>query len=284
MNLPYEILDVFTATPFGGNQLAVVRPEAPLDDALMQRIAAEFGFSETVFITPGAADADFRLRIFTPRMELHFAGHPIIGAAVALGQGATRTLTLRVNTGAVSVEVDGNTATLTVPTAPEIGPSPPPRLAVADLIGLRESDLTGSLAPVSFGTPFLLVQVKDEAALNRAECDVELWRSVLRAYWAPHIYLYCEGPGADLTVRMFAPAMGIVEDPATGAGAAALAAHLAMIAPESDIAASRVIHQGARVGRPSVIRVEYAKAGGRVHRVRVGGQAVLIATGTLLLP
>lgn len=298
MPLPFHILDVFTDRAFGGNPLAVVTVARPLPADTMQRVAREFGFSETAFLLPVAdGSADHRLRIFTPRMELPFAGHPTIGAAVLITSqrpAGTETTELRLleDVGVVQVEVTrpaGVTqATLTIPGTPQYGPTPPSRADVAALLGLNDSDLAigaGAVVPVSAGVPFLLVGVATRDALRRAACNIDIWKRLLAEFWAPHVYLYQEDPSSStLYARMFAPAMGIVEDPATGAGAAALAAHLALRQPEPDVVLRRTIRQGLEIHRPSTMAIEAVKVGGAITRIRVGGGAVQIASGMLDVP
>lgn len=284
MRLPFTLLDVFTDTPFGGNQLAVVRLETPLPDTLMQRIAAEFNLSETVFVLPDDGDADWRLRIFTPRIELPFAGHPTIGAAILLGGGRRAVLRLRENVGVVPVEVEGNRATLSAVAAPESRPSPLTREQAAPVVGLSALEIAADPVGVSAGLPFLMLEVTGESALRRAVCDAALWRERVAAQWAHHLFLFYEtGPG-EVAARMFAPAMGIVEDPATGAAAAALGAHVALRATAPDLTGRFLIRQGASQGRPSELTVSFERRGGRVTAIRVGGAAVVMAGGTLELP
>ncbi len=300
MDLHYHLLDVFTDTPFGGNQLAVF-PDAPdLPAALMQRIARELNLSETVFVRlpelPGAAR---RLRIFTPDSELPFAGHPTIGTAdllVELGlvpdAGVLTSFALEEGVGLVKVTVrregEGRPfVELTAARVPERGPEPPPTVALAAVLGLDSSDiLTGDDRPegVSAGVPFLLVPVRGREALGRVQVDIGRWREVLAGWWAPQVFVFCREPeraGADLRARMFAPAMGIVEDPATGAACAAFAGYLAWRDARTDITLRWVVEQGVEMGRPSLLRLEADKAGGQVRAVRVGGTSVRMGEGVL---
>jgi trans-2,3-dihydro-3-hydroxyanthranilate isomerase len=156
--------------------------------------------------------------------------------------------------------------------------------AISAVVGLTEADLAEASVGVSVGLPFLIIKVRDEEALNRASCDDALWRSTLSGEWAHHLFLYCDGGAGQLAARMFAPAMGIREDPATGAAAAALTAYLALRAPEGDVVRRLTILQGARMGRPSSIETSFEKAGGTIRRIRVGGSVVAMASGTLRLP
>jgi trans-2,3-dihydro-3-hydroxyanthranilate isomerase len=294
MSRIYELLDVFTDRPGGGNPLAVF-PDAPvLSDTEMQSIAREIGLSETVFVRPpNRAGALRSLRIFTPEMELPFAGHPTIGTAQLLVElGATPRLdalapvrfVLDERVGPIEVEVvpqadGGYFSWLTVARSPERGPAPPPVNDLARMIGLLSSDVVDDPCAYSAGVPFLYVPVRDVETLNRARMDVSRWRESVAAFWAPHVYLMVI---ADRTVhaRMFAPAMGIDEDPATGAAAAALAGYLWDRHGQSG---RWVIHQGVQMGRPSELHVEL-RGGTGLEQVRVGGAAVRTGRYELTMP
>ena len=300
-SLRYQLLDVFTDRAFGGNQLAVF-PDAPeLETATMQAIARELNLSETVFVYPATDPAALRkLRIFTPGMELPFAGHPTIGTGLLLVElgiaamaGTETTFALEEGVGLVPVAVRrddaGLFATLTAARAPERGPTPPERSLIAALLQLDPADLEvpgDEPVAVSSGVPFLIVPIRTRAALGRATVDLDRWRRSFRDWWAPHVLLLCrepEDPAADVRVRMFAPAMGIVEDPATGAAAAALAGHLAWREPAATGSFRWTIEQGIEMGRPSRIYIEADKEDGQVRPTRVGGRAVRIGEGSLFI-
>lgn len=301
MGLEYHLLDVFTDVPFGGNQLAVVRGGDGLDPALMQRIAGELGLSETAFVLPARnAGAAWRLRIFTPRMELPFAGHPTLGAARLLSdlgmvkrQGREARFALEEEAGLVRVRVqhDGGAepfAELVAATLPARGPAAPAPDRLAPMLGLDPGDIdTAGPGPVAYsaGVPFLFVPVRTLDALARVQVDLAGWRALLSSWWAPHVYLFVRPPAVDgeIRARMFAPAMGIVEDPATGAAAAAIAGMLADGLEPGDAPLGWTIRQGVEMGRPSLIRVAAERAGGRLTEVRVGGASVRVGDGTLRL-
>ena len=300
MDLKYHLLDVFTDVPFGGNQLAVFPGADGLDAGDMQRIAGELALSETAFVLPSRrADAAWRLRIFTPRIELPFAGHPSIGAARLLADlgmveraadGAQ--FALDEEAGLVPVRVRYGTGTepfaeLTAAQTPVRGPVPPAVPLLADMLGLEGQDIvTSGAGPAAWsaGVPFLFVPLRSTAALARARIDLDRWRTHLAEWWAVHLYLFARAhPPGELRARMFAPAMGIAEDPATGAAAAALAGLLADAAPAGDETLRWTIRQGVEMGRPSLLSVTADRAGGRLTEVRVGGASVRVGDGVLRL-
>ncbi|MDX1610448.1 MAG: PhzF family phenazine biosynthesis protein [Halofilum sp. (in: g-proteobacteria)] len=299
----YCIADVFTGEPFGGNPLAVLPRADGLDDGRMQQIAREFNLSETVFVLPPEDPAHTRrLRIFTPGGELPFAGHPTIGAAhvlAALGEielaGEETPIVFEQGIGPVAVAIraregrpDG--ARLTTARLPEAGPPPPAIEELAALLGLAPAELdTDGLGPQAWscGVPFLIVPVRDTGALARVEFDRARWQATLAAYWAPQLYLVTRAgvaAGTDLRARMFAPAMGILEDPATGAAAAALAGYLVAVGEGAGSTRRWAVEQGVEMGRRSRLEVEADVSAGAVTAVRVGGGCVLLGEGCLRLP
>ena len=299
MELKYHLLDVFTDVPFGGNQLAVFPGAEGLDARDMQRIAGELALSETAFVLPsGRAGAAWRLRIFTPRIELPFAGHPSIGAARLLADlgmversGDEARFALDEAAGLVPVRVRYGAAVepiaeLTAAQLPVRGPEPPAVPLVAGLLGLDAPEIdtsAGGPAAWSAGVPFLFVPLRSSAALARAQVDLGRWRSLLSEWWAVHLYLFVPTEPGEIRARMFAPAMGIAEDPATGAAAAAIAGMLAERAPAGDGTLHWTIHQGVEMGRPSRLAVAADRAGGQVTQVRVGGASVRVGDGMLRL-
>ena len=289
MQRRYERLDVFTDVPFGGNPLAVFLDADGLDPATMQRIAGELNLSETVFLTALSA-GEWRARIFAPAVELPFAGHPSIGAALALYRagrlaGATA-LVLHESVGAVAVaiEASGAAARFRVPGVPEV------REAVstshlADLLDLAPGDiLDGAWRPraVSCGVPFHIVALRDQDAIATARLRLDRWRLHLNGHWAPHVYVVAAGSSksdADFYARMFAPAMGVVEDPATGGAAAALAAFLAAAEPERCGSRICTINQGVELGRPSRLTLRFDIAAGVAEAIDITGSAVSLGWG-----
>jgi len=299
----FHTLDVFTDSVHGGNQLAVVPDARGLTAAQMQSVAREFNFSETVFVLP-ATDARHtrRLRIFTPRVELPFAGHPTIGTAhllAALGEipraDETR-IVFEEGVGPVPVVVKSRGglptfAQLSAAQLPQAGPHPPPPRAIAEAISLAEGDVglgTWEPAGLSCGVPFLFVPLRNVAAVSRAQLDRQRWREHLADWWSPHVCVFAPDPAhhdaPTLRARVFTPAAGIEEDPATGGAAVALAGYLAARDATTTGRLRWVVHQGVEMGRPSVLYLEADKSDGLVTATRVGGAAVRVSEGTMSVP
>lgn len=291
----FHTLDVFTDTAFGGNPLAVVLDADDLSGERMQTIAAEFNLSETVFVLkPARAGRNRRrLRIFTPQAELPFAGHPTVGASYLLAKlnlvasnAADPVMVLEEGVGDVPVEVrfgdGGAEATrMSVPRMPERGPEPPSRAQLATMLSLAEADLLPGHAAYSCGVPFLFLPVRDRAAIARIRLRTDLWENLLSGWWAKSVFPFTTdtvAKDAQVHARMFAPAVGVAEDPATGSAASALAGFLHDQDPRNG-ARRWLIEQGFEMGRPSRIELEADAAGGRLAAVRVGGRSVLMSEG-----
>ena len=302
MELRYHLLDVFTDVPLGGNPLAVFADAPVLEPALMQRIARELNLSESVFVQPARdATAARRIRIFTPGVELPFAGHPTVGTAsllVELGivaaDRAESGFLLEEQVGLVPVTVRRavsglSFAELTAAMVPESRGPVPSRGELAALLNVSEADvMDGDDAPqaVSAGVSFLIVPVRDRGVLARVSLDLPRWRELLATAWAPHVYVFCRNPdGADahIRARMFAPAMGIAEDPATGGAAAAFAGYLAWRVADRDVTLRWTVEQGIEMQRPSRLELTAVKSGGQIREVRVGGTSVRLGEGVLRL-
>lgn len=297
--LAFHTLDVFTERAYTGNPLAVVLDADGLKDWQMQRIASEFNLSETVFVcqprTPGALAT---ARIFTPARELPFAGHPTVGSACLLADlglvpaGASR-LVLDEGVGPVAVELRHEAgqpwfAQLTAAVAPETRLWDGDFAEIAAVLGLAPEAL-GSEAEVprqaSCGNPFLIVPVKQPELLAAISFDAHRARALLAGGWAHAIYVYARGyEDGELRARMFAPDLGVAEDPATGSAAVALAGALALEAAQPEADLRWTIHQGVEMGRPSQLYAEASKRGGKVVAVRVGGYAVRITEGRIQVP
>ena len=292
--------DVFSDRIFGGNPLAVFIDSSGLDGETMQRIAREMNLSETVFVLPpDSPDHSARLRIFTPGAELPFAGHPTVGAAIVLASigrvtlvGETTPIVFEEGVGPVPVTIrarDGRAdfAQLSVAKLPEFGPAPPHNDHIAALLSLDPADiLAGDMRPaaVSCGVPFLFVPVTGRAAIKRIRLKRDIWEDRFAATWAPHIFVLTqetELAGSNLHARMFAPAMGIAEDPATGAAAAALGGYMGALDDAENGTLRWRLEQGFEMGRPSILEVEADKRNGEIAAVRVGGAAVLVSDGVM---
>lgn len=310
MKLRFHTLDVFTSETFGGNPLGVFPDATHLSTELMQRIAREMNLSETVFLGPPEAGGTARVRIFTPGVEVPFAGHPTVGSAIFLagigggtasaGPGnGTVNLVLEENVGPVPVEVrmeNGHPtfARFTTALLPEHRVSPHAAPELARLIGLEPDDIgsdsgSKSLVPemVSCGLPYYCIPVRTIAAVRRSVLDMALFNQMLAGTWAHHIYLVCldgEGADVDVHVRMFAPGSGVPEDPATGSAAAALGGYLAAADGRANGELTWTVEQGIEMGRPSLLYVEADRADGATTAIRVGGSAVLVSEGTMTVP
>jgi trans-2,3-dihydro-3-hydroxyanthranilate isomerase len=295
MTLRYTTLDVFTDRPFGGNPLAVFCDQPELSTERMQTIAREFNLSETVFIVPARdSRALRRLRIFTPAREMQFAGHPTLGAVHALIDagivGERSEFALELEVGLVPIKVTRRAGAppylqLTAARVPETqGPSPS-RADLARMLGLEEQDVLDDAQAWSCGAPYLYVPVANRAALARAKPDSAAWAQAMSGAWADAAFVFCcepERPGSHMRARMFAPELGVIEDPATGSAAAAFAGYLCAREPALTGTHQWVIEQGFEMGRPSILRIEADTADGKVTAVRVGGTAVKMSEGTLL--
>jgi len=303
MRYRFYTADVFTDRAFGGNPLAVFPDGRDLSSEQMQRVARELNLSETVFVCPAERPRHTRrLRIFTPSAELPFAGHPTIGTAhvlasigeIVLERDVTN-IVFEEGVGPVPVRIraqDGQPifAQLAAPRLPEFGPPPPSLETIAATLSLYPADLLqAEVGPqaVSCGVPFLFVPVRNKEAMRRVRVNREQWERSLSSYWAPHLYVFAydaEVNGSSLRARMFAPALGIEEDPATGAAATALAGYLGVRDGRSDATLRWRIEQGFEMGRPSILHVEADKRDGAIISIRVGGASVLVSEGTMEVP
>jgi len=292
----YVTVDVFTDRLFGGNPLAVVLDATGLSTAQMQLIAAEFHYSETTFVLPPRdPHHTAQVRIFTPRVEVPFAGHPNVGTALVLGRELEKrgdeppeTLLFEEGAGLVAVRLlrEGprvGGAEFTAPQSLSVGATVPVQ-AAAECLMLRAEEIVTATHPpmvLSVGLPFLVVEVSRDS-LRRCQPDLASHRRVLPPVGTDAVFAYGRGagPGA-LHARMFSPLDAMTEDPATGSAAAALVAHLAALAPDSDAERAWRIEQGVEMGRPSLILGRTVKRAGAVREVHVGGGAVPVMQGML---
>jgi len=299
MRLEYHILDVFTDKRFGGNPLAVVLEAEGLDAKRMQTIAREFNLSETVFVLkPQSAAHTARLRIFTPMAELPFAGHPTVGTAALLAElrGATAAgsgqalVVLEETIGIVRVGVRLNLgaapfAEFDAPKLPhETGAAAPiERLAAA--LGLIPAEIGfENHRPTRFGAgnSFVFVPVASLEAIAKAQVAPQHVADVFKDGPATGLFLYCRQSvhtTSAFHARMFAPHMGVPEDPATGSAAAAFAGVILRFDEPPDGSHRRMIEQGYEMGRPSHIALSLEVEGGALSSVRIGGQVVRVAEG-----
>jgi trans-2,3-dihydro-3-hydroxyanthranilate isomerase len=298
----YLTADVFTDRKFGGNQLAVFPDAREIPPELMPQIARVFNYSETTFVLPPDDPSHTaKVRIFTPGGELQFAGHPTIGTshvlavvgAIALTGDETH-IVLEEGVGPVKVTIrsrDGvpTFAQLTAAKLPEVGPPAPSSEKLAAMLSLSKDDLIGrDMLPesVSCGTPFLFVPLTDRRAVGRARVKGDLFDAALAGYVTDKVFVFAmdgERPDSQVRARMFAPTIGVPEDPATGSAAVALGGYLAARDPRFEGTLRWVVEQGFEMGRPSILEVEADKRGGKVTAARVGGQTVMMCEGTMEL-
>ena len=300
MNLDYHLLDVFTNQPFGGNQLAVfANPPLDLPASMMQLIAKEMNLSEVTFVFPPADHQnDFRVRIFTPARELPMAGHPTVGTAFLLARlgmidkiSKSRSLTFEEGIGPIQVTVESDedgipdSALMRQP-IPQFLDIYEDREAIARMLSLRLDDLhpKAPLQVLSNGLPFLYVAVKSLEAMRRLSLRLDLWQGLLRGKPGENVFVtttQTENPGSTAHSRMFAPALGVAEDPATGSASGSLGAYLLRygLVDSGEI----VSEQGIEMGRPSFINIKVDRQGDKFTAVTVGGSCVYMGHGTLIL-
>ncbi|MDB5505472.1 MAG: Phenazine biosynthesis protein PhzF like protein [Devosia sp.] len=295
MKLPYLLLDVFTERPLSGNPLAVVPEAEGLLDGELQAIAREFNLSETIFFTKAKSERNATgIRIFTPAVELPFAGHPTVGAAVVIGlRDRLQIVRLEGKVGLITsvVESVSKTAAKAVfglPRLPErIGDAPSDK-AIARALGLEDADIgCDQLRPAMYsaGNPFYLVPVRNAAALARVKPLGGVWALTFpEARQSVYIFTATpEEPKNAYAARMFAPGMGLGEDPGTGAAAAALIGLLSDTFEQPDGQRELAIRQGTEMGRPCRILMQIRKQNGVLTHGGIGGHAVIIGEGALNL-
>jgi trans-2,3-dihydro-3-hydroxyanthranilate isomerase len=295
--LHYHRVDVFTDRAFGGNPLAVFTNGRGLSDETMQAIAKEFNLSETTFVLPPEdARHDYRVRIFTPDRELPMAGHPTVGTTYVLARehmvrrdAEEVTITLEEGVGPIPVRVvyrEGEPvfAEMSQP-LPTFGPRLEDRGLVASMLSLEEADLVPGLPVevVSCGVPFLYVPVRSLAAAGRARPRADLIERAAADGVPPEVFLFTREAvhdGSTVHSRMFAPGLGITEDPATGGASGPLGCYLVRHGlVECDGSAEIVSEQGIEMGRPSFVFIRIERAGEEITAVRVGGQSHYMGEG-----
>lgn len=290
----YRLLDVFTDVPFGGNPLAVFTDARGLSDSAMQSLARELNLSETTFVLPPRDRSNnYWVRIFTPLAELPSGGLPTIGTAFALAlEERLRQDSLRQRvvfeeaTGPISVTMEAPMLSMQQP-LPEYGPTFVEREAVAAMLGLDVLSLTPGLPlqSVSCGLPYLIVPVVDLEAMRKIRFRMDIWERVLRRTDHPHVYVFtleCKYAGSSAHCRMFAPSLGVHEDPATASAVGPLAGYFAkwgMLEPAARM--TLVCEQGVEIGRPSFLHVTLDRDGEQMTALRIGGQCVSIGSGQI---
>jgi trans-2,3-dihydro-3-hydroxyanthranilate isomerase len=293
MRYDFMILDVFTDKAFGGNQLAVLTDARGITPDAMQAIAREFDFPETTFVLPPSDPANARrVRIFTPGGELPFAGHPTVGSACALalsGQTQLGEAVLEEGVGPVLVTTRNDkgaySARLRLNRGPESSDVVPTAEEVAAVLSLEPDEILQVFC-AGLGPRFTFAQVGSRETVDASQLDLGHWRTLLADAWGSQLFVFAGelSDGAEIYGRMFAPALGIAEDPATGAAAAAIvgAATTAGGSREGEFRLNIV--QGVAMGRPSAISASARIAGGTLASIEVGGSCVLVAEGTIEVP
>src|SRR5829696_7682054 len=296
--LHYHLVDVFTDRAFGGNPLAVVTNGRGVDDETMQSVAKEFNLSETTFVLPPDDPRhDWRVRIFTPSSELPMAGHPTVGTAFVLARehliprgGRETNIIFEEGVGPVPVRVEFENgepsfAEMSQP-LPTFGPRLSDAGAVAAMLSLGAEDVDDRLPleVVSCGVPFLFVPLRSLGAARRARPRADLIERASDEHGVPpEVFVFTrevEGAGSTVHSRMFAPGMGITEDPATGAASGPLGCYLVRYGLVAcDPAADIVSEQGIEMGRPSYVRIRIERRGEEITAVRVGGQCHFMGEG-----
>lgn len=303
LSLKFYQADVFTGQPFGGNPVAVFPEAQGLTDYQLQQIAREMNVSETVFVLPPTDQAAVvRLRIFTPTQEIPFAGHPVLGTffilaelgIISVKESITRVMQ-ECNIGLFPVELhaeDGQVerVVMTQPKPEFLGQVEEMEdlYKVAGALGLSRhviADMKWPIEVVSTGLPVMIVPVRTLTAVRLIRPDASAIMDVCRRFGANGIMVFTTvtvEPSATVHTRMFAPSIGILEDPATGSASGALGAYLVQngvvdVAPTNEI----VIEQGYEIERPSQILVRIESDDDVIQTVKVGGQCVMVVEGTL---
>jgi trans-2,3-dihydro-3-hydroxyanthranilate isomerase len=295
--------DVFTERLFGGNQLAVFPDARGLSAETMQAVAKEMNFSETTFVLPAEQPGtDFRLRIFTPGSELPIAGHPTIGSAFALARvgaipAGRDSFVFGLGAGPTPVALTWNSHDLRFAWMEQLLPvfSEPlaNRAGAAAALGVPDSAVGGTSLPVqvvSCGLPFVLVPMTTRGAVDNAMVNRDALNTLLHqaSVEASGVFLFSTERGADKATaysRMFAPAIGVYEDPATGIASGPLGCYLVRHKVVTPARAQTMLSlQGVKMGRPSYIHISIATEGDEIRGVRVGGESVLAGEGTLYIP
>lgn len=298
----YELIDVFTDEPFGGNQLAVFKDAAKLTDEEMQRITSELNLSEATFITSAAQDKA-TVRIFTPNREVPIAGHPTIGTGYVLARdGLIQTVEgensylFKELVGEIPIKLYKKHGE--IETVEMIQPLPDFKAVIADkesvsaLLSIDAIDISdrSPMQIVSAGVPFLFVPIKDSAAMKQIKFRQDVWeKEFLAKGWEVDIFAFSlETLDKKATVhsRMFGPTMGISEDPATGAASGPLGAylvHYGLVSEESEGNYLIISEQGIEIERPSQIRITVESKEGKINHVSIAGSSVDIGYGTIVL-
>jgi trans-2,3-dihydro-3-hydroxyanthranilate isomerase len=297
--LPYHLLDVFTDRAFGGNPLAVFTEGRGISESQMQAIARELNLSETTFVLPPRDPKnDYQVRIFTPTYEMPMAGHPTVGTAFILARegffkasGSDTTVVFEEGVGPVPVSIawkEGAPGFIEMrQPLPKFGPGFEDAKTVAEMLSLESRDILETNLPmevVSCGVPFLFVPINNLDAMGRIRFRPDVCEQVLSGL-APGsgAFVFTKGgqfPGSDVHGRMFAPGLGVNEDPATGSACGPLGCYLVrhrVMISESELRC--VVEQGVEMGRPSFLHVAITHVSREISAVKVGGTCHYMGAG-----
>lgn len=290
--LRYDHVDVFTDKPLGGNQLAVFYAPGKLASNQMLAIAREINFSETTFIVSTKTEGAYaRVRIFTPAVEIPFAGHPVLGSAFVIAKRSKKKLeqiSLELGVGAIMVDIEHrgkkiHSLTMHQP-LPVFGSALQNREQAARALGVTADDVLGG-GVVSNGLDFLIVEATTLQAVQRARCNGEDAIKVIKRHNVHAIYIFArlQGKGPNVHARLFTPTSSVIEDPATGSAAGALGGYLARIL-KFPMKLHLQIEQGIEMQRPSLIAVDVSSERGTIDKVTVTGKVVSVGDGVIRLP
>jgi trans-2,3-dihydro-3-hydroxyanthranilate isomerase len=293
----FTIVDVFARRMFSGNQLAVFADAQNLSDHAMQLIAREFNFAESAFVFAAQDPANTRrVRIFTPRNEIPFAGHPTLGAAAVLVhrglvplEGGSAGLLLETGIGPITAHVSWRNGAYMGRITLKGGVHQPDSEPSASLIAAALSLPAVAVIETwyaSVGLPFCFVRLDSREAVDRALLNRAAWETYASQAWSSNLFMFAGelSAGETLYARMFAPAYGIEEDAATGSACAALAGTLAARLSQAAGTFHWSVEQGVALGRPSQIEASADKENDRVARVHVAGSVTVTAEGTMMVP
>jgi trans-2,3-dihydro-3-hydroxyanthranilate isomerase len=287
VGLTFYIVDVFAEERYAGNQLAVVRGGADLPDELLRKIALEMNYSETTFVlSDEESKGGYDVRIFTPGGEVPFAGHPTLGTAYVIQHemlaGPVERITLKLKAGEIPVTFGEILWMRQLP--PTFGATLDPA-AVASTLELERADLDDNypVQEVSTGLPTLIVPLKNLGALQRCRLRHDRYLELVENIEAKSILVFCPEPheSADLSARMFAPSLGVTEDPATGSANGCLAGYLVEHRYFRTDSIDVRVEQGYEIDRPSLLYLQAARDGDEI-RVDVGGRVQMVAKGELV--
>jgi trans-2,3-dihydro-3-hydroxyanthranilate isomerase len=296
MKRHFVTVDVFTDRQFGGNPLAVVLDAQGLSTERMQAIAAEFNLAETTFVLPPKDPSNTaEVRIFTPKAEMPFAGHPNVGTAFALARAgesygrpvSSDRLVFEEKAGLVPMDIHRENGVvvatrLAAPQQLSLGEIIASEI-VASAVGLKPTDIVGQPIIASTGNNFLFAEVRSRDVLKTALCNNDAFAKHLPMARTVGVHLYVDANehGVEIQSRMFAPLYGVPEDPATGSANVTLIGLLAHNAKEKDLVLSKTIGQGFDMGRPSILQAAAEKKGGKVVATYIGGRCVPMMTGVI---